>query len=236
MRRLLLAASLCSLLVAPALANPVLLKFKNSYGTTAGGEFSVDLAPGSGAFNPVTLVKDGQDGGTHLWTTFCLERGETLDFSSVFKVAGLSTTAMAGGVAGPGGDPISVGTAWLFTEFSLRRLTGYNYNNGALRPADADALQKAIWALEGESGGDVNSFYYLLAKAQFGGTDAAVKADYLSSSYYSSNSNVRVVNLVYNDQNGTKAQDVLVLIPAPGAALLALIGLPVVGWVRRRLA
>jgi hypothetical protein len=83
-------------------------------------------------------------------------------------------------------DNISIGTAWLYSQFRAGTLA--NYFTGS-RQANAGALQDAIWYLEGETstlafnGADGTAFYNL-AKLHAGAgnlTDAQVTADSLGA-------------------------------------------------------
>ena len=71
----------------------------------------------------------------------------------------------------PNQDPLSVGTAYLYSQLARGELTPYEYNNATgRRKADAGELQAALWWLEDEIGtdsaymvnGDCNKFYMLV--------------------------------------------------------------------------
>ncbi len=155
--------------------------------------------------------------------TFCLESREYISDKSATYVAYLSDRAINGGV-GPAGDPISVGTAWLYYLFATENpLLGYNYTPGPGRVASARALQAAIWYLEGEGGYLTTAIKTLLIN-QFGSITNAKKDN--SGKYP-----VKVLNLYQITKCGKKLrQDMLVLCPCPvpdGGITLMLLGLGV---------
>ena len=156
-------------LISLFLAVPVWAGYTIDTGTTygpyeanPGGEFT--LMPGGGLevyLNNYDPLAKGEsiafsDGTTTTATfqTFCVEAtgGEYILLNHQF-IAALNTNAVAGGTGNPlgPGDPISVGTAYLYYQFAKGNLSGYNYTGGtSARLADAAELQQAIWYLEGE--------------------------------------------------------------------------------------
>lgn len=102
--------------------------------------------------------------------TFCIEFNEfTGGDPTYFKV---NSAAVEGGVSGGNPDPISKGTAWLYSQFAAGTLAGYDYTVGGAREAAALALQHAIWYLEGE-GGAANAFYDAAVAAVGAGNEFA---------------------------------------------------------------
>jgi len=146
--------------------------------------------------------------------TFCIESNEYFTPGNWY-VVGLSNTAYKGGVGGGSPDPLSNATAHLYLQYQMLSL--------ADQKAQGDDYQAAIWWFENELAGDtpVNTLA-ANAIAAWG----ARSVNYTGSS-------VMVMNL----SNGSVAQDMLVsFVPAPGAALLAFVGVGLVGWMKKRLA
>lgn len=101
---------------------------------TAGGEFSIWK----------------QVGGNweFIGKTFCVEISEFVSLGSLYKVGGVSDRAVFGG--GVSGDILDQTTKFLYNSYSNGTLasygTGFTYGN----VNSVDALQYAIWAIEGE--------------------------------------------------------------------------------------
>jgi hypothetical protein len=180
---LLIGAALA--LASPAMADQIQVGFSGSgygpYQTGVGGEFTVNDIGGnppnswldlSGYFASVT----SNLGGITSFQTFCIEKDEYLyPYGASYEVV-LSGGAVHGGVGGPDPDPLSRGTALLYSQFAKGALTGYNYAAG--RNLSAAALQEAIWWLEEEitSYTAGNSFIGLVATTFGSDLDARLDA------------------------------------------------------------
>lgn len=212
-----------AVLAAPATAD-MTLRITVGPGSGPGGEFQVEPLS-DWDFVPVSL---GELTNPFRFETFCLERYEYFQPGQIYHAV-LNTGAVCGDGGGSGSfDPLGEQAAYLYSRFVTGRLDGYDY--GPTRASSADALQDVIWYLEGEiartwtdADGSLQDKFY---------QDAMNNAQ--PGHFY----NVRVLNVwehhVGEEYSGL-AQDQLVMVPAPGAAALGVIGLTVVGALRRRL-
>ena len=170
-----------------------LIKFQGSTGGLGGGAF---------------LVDNTSNGAGDDFMTFCLQMTQHVDYSSLFRVGGI--TNFADDAAG--NDPLSTATAWIFSSFRAGLLTGYT----------PDEIQGAIWTLEDEWTSSAGNSAALITLAE-----NRVAAGWV-------NDGVGVLNLFYTD--GRMAQDQLTYTrvanlpppppePTPEPATLVLVGL-----------
>ncbi len=208
--------SICLMLSASAvLATPVALydtvTFLDS-GPTGGGEF--------------LIYNNNQD---VFFKTFCLERNEYVSIDGTYQVVGISDAAVMGGIGGAvnGADPLSGKTAWLFYNFTMGTLPGYDGSDGMQA-----VLQDAIWMLEEEKTASLNNYYYKMATTGY--VSEGVSVEVWADNYIGP---VRVLNLAAMSQMSQKgaAQDQLIVTPEPLSLLLLGLGLMGLAGVRRQI-
>jgi len=229
MKKLCMVLSLAGVMAAPNLFagfDGTIVLTQNAYSYGNGGQFTA-VTTGLGTFQ-----------------TFCIEYNEEYQPGSQYDYYE-NSGAVAGGVGAYATDPhtglpmdnISIGTAWLYSQFRAGTLANYFNANQQL---NAGNLQDAIWYLENETStlafnGADGTYYYDLAKQYAGAgnlTDAQVAADsdgaygVIALNLYST---VKVGDNLPVTINGTTyyaSQDQLAIVPEPttmiAAALLLL--------------
>lgn len=205
-----------------------------------GGAFEIQVANGTLQQGAISIAMNGTIAGLQgnlggpgeqKFNSFCIE-SETpnLLFAPTLYVATIDTWAADGdGGASGGVDPISGATAWIYRQYLaggnqiLKSVTG----DGAGVFSNKD-ISEALWYLEDETLGVNNVGNQLVetALAQATGLGGVRALNLWTLTWSASQQNWNVVDI----------QSQLVMIPAPGAAALAFLGLGIVGWVKRRMA
>jgi hypothetical protein len=144
-----------------------------------------------GEFTAVVITSPGNLQGAPSFQTFCIEYNEEFGPGNTYSFKE-NTGAVAGGVnlgtlhtdpnTGLAMDNISIGTAWLYSQFRSGGL-------GTLTASQAGQLQNAIWYLENEitlaqlstMNGVDGTDYYNLAKSGTVTTDTTVFNDSLGA-------------------------------------------------------
>jgi hypothetical protein len=158
-----------------------------AYQTNQGGEFTLNPINPTGwldlsDYSAKTETKTKNIGVDGTFQTFCIEGNEYIyPYAATYNVSIDRNAIDGGGNTTPDGDPLSVGTGWLYSKFASGNWSGstvtYSYevtDNTTLqaRKSDADLLQKALWWLEGEETSiafyDSNNKYMVAVLAAFG--------------------------------------------------------------------
>jgi hypothetical protein len=216
---------------AGALADPVFVGHINiaaSYGSNvpgAGGEYRVwgqadftSLAPPS-----TGTGFEGFPATAGYFESFAVEMFDhPINFAIDDFKADLNTVTAsqdaeyASGNHGGFNDELDARTAYLYSHFiSMTLTTPYDYSNAVNRAADANAMQRAIWFIEQEDStpldGKALDFWNEANNAVMSGN-------------WIGTGNVQIMN-VYTNSSRVDYQDMLVIVPLPGGAGLAAMGL-----------
>ena len=136
-----------------SIGSVILVDDTSQYSYANGGEFravgdvGLDAAVNWSAYSSstkgtISAADNSSWGGAYVsvgqayFQTFCIEYNEEFSPGASYSV-GISQNAMYGNNP-PLGDPISIGTAWLYSHFAAGTLSGYNYAYGGSRTGPAE--------------------------------------------------------------------------------------------------
>ena len=229
MKKLYLTIALAGVLAAPPLQAALegTINIADSWGNGPGGAFIIDVTVAT------SLAMQQVQGSGDPFTSFCIEKNEYFVLGSGYSVT-VDNAAIKGGLGGPQPDPLSMATAWLYSQFRANTLaasvlaqTGATWTPGT-NPG-GDQLQDAIWFFEQENAGyGAGTALITTAKKVLGYTlnaagDAAAIAADANGAY-----GVRALNLYTVNGSGQISvynQSQLAMVPEPttmiaGALLL----------------
>jgi hypothetical protein len=221
---------------------------------------SITLTQGSYSFSDggeFTATTSGL-GNLGTFQTFCIELNETFQPGTSYKYI-MNSGAVTGDtgddaynqkpVSGPiatsgafNMDNLSIGTAWLYSQFRANTLANYDFGATATHTQDAGALQDVFWYLEQE-------ISYTQLTNGFNGASGALSKTYLNQAiagtgtttntvFNDSNGKYGVIALNVYDTSGGLHQDQLAIVPEPttifaGALLLLPLGVGVLRILRK---
>jgi hypothetical protein len=175
--------------------------------------WAVNHSPTGGEFILATT-----DIGT--FNSFCIEVDEYITVGGTYYY-NTSNKSQLGGANTNAGDPISRGTAWLYSQFAAGTLPGYAHT-----AAQQASLQNAIWMLEQEIAMDATNPWIVAAQTAIGGN----LMDDANGAY-----GVYAMNL-WSDPNFTQPNQSMLGVPDGGATLMLLGGALVgIGALRRKI-
>ena len=225
MKRLLILIGLGGVLAAQtSSALQVNIVRFTGYYTLPGGEFTVFGYPANNAafqaiyqnYSSLATYASGIPKDGNGFETFCMN-------TSTPQLGNPETATMSVG-------QVTLGTAWLYSEFARGILGGYNYTPGAGRAASAYDLQNAIWALQGQH-------VYSAAAASVFLSGVVTKFGSLAAAEAGSGGSYGVDEL-WLTYNGTTSQPMLAYVPRvpDGGVTAMLLGLGMLGLAGLRRA
>jgi hypothetical protein len=147
-------AILAAVSVSPAVMAQTVELYYGPYAYGAGGEFTAVASPSlyNADYAPsalVTVTDPYNNQQVQGFETFCVQSevdftpynwGNPMPYNIGTSLSSIGT---------PDNFALSLGTAWLYSQFATGQLQGYDYTDAGTRTADAGLLQSAIWALQG---------------------------------------------------------------------------------------
>jgi hypothetical protein len=204
-----------------------------------------DIVPQVGDKLFFSDYQSGQHGGSLLvnptagsnftpFRTFCVELEQVVWVNGgsnfQYQIANIGLTTISGN------KTLTDMAAWLYTHYRQGTLAAYN--DAAL--TDRNALQCGIWKAMGYTDTDLKNRFGNGFQTVINAYNARPWANLFNTDQnWSGVGSVRVASLVWGNYHqggkpGDPAQDQLVMVPVPGAALLGALGLSLIGSLKRR--
>lgn len=184
------------------------------YQTGVGGEFTATPLSGDAGVTGLPADVSGNS-----FQTFCVQSNETIGLGGTYDFT-VGDYTVAGNI------PLAPEVAYLYFNFRMGTLPGYNYGpDQSARRSSANALQKALWYYMGGSAGSNNAFAQAAYEATHSGSDGQI--------IWSGIGDVRILRLFNGPYNvNGNNQDQLTIIPAPSALILGIIGIGFAIWIK----
>jgi hypothetical protein len=209
-----------------ALTGAAMLTASSAFATISGtGTATVNYNYSTDIFNVSTTATTGPGLGS--FQTFCLNSAALITTPGTYNYS-LSDSAVPGSGKVGNPDPISIGTAWLYSQFRMGSLVGYA-NTASVN----HLLQQAIWWLEDDGaglGGAANNSFIQAAETALSLDDTTIRND--------ANGAYGVFAMNMTDKTGAQVQPLLGMVPEPstvvaGALLLLPFGVSTVRILRK---
>jgi hypothetical protein len=171
MKKLWIIGAVALMATSTLLANPIMtVGGKSGYGpyqTGSGGEFTIAIGDwcnilGAGYVPGKTMnVIDTPTGWTATIQTFCVETGEGIAGNTVYNAYASDQSMLTG-------KQLTLGAAWLYHQFQIGELAGYDWTRDPAGVNETQQLQNAIWYFMGAGITDPNNPFIELGMANGG--------------------------------------------------------------------
>ena len=209
----------------------------NSIGGSAGGPFEVEVLDYSAGMFPLYQINGIYQKANGHWAfkTFCIEENVHMGYNTPYYVS-LDAFAVRGTYAHGVGDrhAINQKSTWIYSEWLNGTLPLYKEAGKKPRQYSYTDVSNALWLLQDQ---------YTSANPSHPTTAATTLASIAEKAWGGMALNLWYWDKLTINNDGlatrtpTEAQSQIVqLVPAPAAAMLGMMGLGLVGWVKRRMA